>query len=82
MPWHPRAPAGPALTPGQARAGFRRLRQALPCPASGPKSSAPGPGRPKGSKNKRKAPRHPAGKAAPKKRKPAKNPRKKTKQTG
>jgi len=82
MPWHPRTPAGPALTPGQARAGFRRLRQTLPCPASGPKPSTPGPGRPKGSKNKRKAPRHPAGKAAPKKRTPAKNPRKKTKQTG
>jgi len=82
MPWHPRMPAGLALTPGQARAGFRRLRQTLPCPASGPKPSAAGPGRPKGSKNKRKAPHHPVGKAVPKKRRPAKNPRKKTKQTG
>jgi hypothetical protein len=82
MPWHPPRPAGGELTPGQARAGFRRLRQTLPRPASGPKPSRPGPGRPKGSKNKRKAPRHPAGKTTPKKRKPAKKPRKKTKQTG
>ena len=82
MPWHPRRPAGGILTPGQARAGFRHVRQLLGTPASAPKPARPGPGRPKGSKNKRKAPRHPAGKATPKKRKPAKNPRKKTKQTG
>jgi hypothetical protein len=82
MPWHPRRPAGGIMTPGQARAGFRLLREALGTPASPAKPSRPGPGRPKGSKNKRKAPRHPAGKAAPKTRKPAKNPRKKTKQTG
>ena len=56
MPWHPRMPAGLALTPGQARAGFRRLRQTLPCPASGPKPSAAGPGRPKGSRTSGKHP--------------------------
>jgi hypothetical protein len=82
MPWHPPAPPAGDLTPGQARAGFRRLRDALGTPASAAKPARPGPGRPKGSKNKRKAPRHPAGKAAPKKRRPAKKPRKKTKQTG
>jgi hypothetical protein len=82
MPWHPRRPAGGELTPGQARAGFRRVREALGSPASPAKPAAPGPGRPEGSKNKQKAPRHPAGKNAPKTRKPAKKPRKKTKQTG
>jgi hypothetical protein len=82
MPWHPRRPAGGILTPGQARAGFRLLRETLGSPAGVPKPSRAGPGRPKGSENKRKAPRHPVGKAAPKERKPAKNPRKKTKQTG
>jgi len=82
MPWHPRRPAGGVMTPGQARAGFRLLRQALGTPAGAAKPARPGPGRPKGSRNKRKAPRCPAGKAAPKKLKPAKNPRKKTKQTG
>jgi hypothetical protein len=82
MPWHPPRPPAGDPTPGQARAGFRRLRETLGTPAGAPKPSRPGPGRPKGSKNKRKAPRHPAGKAAPKKRRPAKNPRKKTKQTG
>jgi hypothetical protein len=82
MPWHPPRPASGELTPGQARAGFRLLRQALGSPASSAKPAAPGPGRPKGAKNKRKAPRHPVGKTSVKKRKPAKKPRKKTKQTG
>jgi len=82
MPWHPPRPAGGELTPGQARAGFRLLRAALSTPAGIPKPARPGPGRPKGSKNKRKAPRHPAGKANPKKPKPAKNPRKRIKPTG
>ena len=82
MPWQPPRPAGGELTPGQARAGFRLLRHALGTPASGAKPAAPGPGRPKGSRNKRKAPRHPAGKTTVKTKKPAKNPRKKTKQTG
>jgi DDE superfamily endonuclease len=82
MPWHPPRPAAGQLTPGQARAGFRLLRAATGTPAGVPKPSRPGPGRPKGSKNKRKAPRHPVGKAKPKTRKPPKKPRKKTKQTG
>jgi DDE superfamily endonuclease len=82
MPWQPRRPAGGEMTPGQVRAGFRRIRETLGSPASGAKPGTAGPGRPKGSKNKQKAPRHPAGKTTPKKRRPAKNPRKKTKQTG
>jgi hypothetical protein len=76
MPWHPRRPAGGALTPGQARAGFRRVRETLGSPASVAKPAAPGPGRPRGSKNKNKAPRQPVGKTSPKKRKQAKKPRK------
>jgi hypothetical protein len=82
MPWQPRRPAGAELTPGQVRAAFRRVRETLGTPASGAKPGKAGPGRPKGSKNKQKAPRHPVGKTTPKKRRPAKNPRKKTKQTG
>ena len=82
LPWQPRKPAGAVLTPAQVRAGFRRVRETLASPASVAKPGTPGPGRPKGSKNKRPAPRHPVGKTTPKKRRPAKNPRKKTKQTG
>jgi len=70
------------MTPGQVRAGFRRVRETLGTPASAAKPGKPGPGRPEGSKNKRKTARHPAGKTTPKKRRPARNPRKKTKQTG
>jgi len=82
MPWHPRKPAGPEMTPGQVRAGFRRVRETLGTPASAAKPGKPGPGRPEGSKNKRKTARHPAGKTTPKKRRPARNPRKKAKRTG
>jgi hypothetical protein len=85
LPWQrPQArPAEPReLTPGRVRAGFRLLRGTLGTPASVAKPGKPGPGRPKGSKNKHKAPRCPVGKTSPKKRRPAKNPRKKTKQTG
>jgi DDE superfamily endonuclease len=82
LPWQPRRPAGGEMTPGQVRAGFRRVRETLGTPASTAKPGKPGPGRPKGSKNKRKAPRHPVGKTTPKQPKHAKKPRKKTKQTG
>jgi hypothetical protein len=82
MPWQPRGPAGGVLTPAQVRAGFRLVRETLGTPASVAKPGKPGPGRPKGSKNKRKAARCPVGKTSPKKGRPAKNPRKKTKQTG
>ena len=62
LPWQPPRPGPAGLTPGQARAAFSRLRQTLPCPARPPKPSAPGPGRPAGSKNTTPAPRHPPGK--------------------
>ena len=82
MPWHPRRLAAGEMTPAQVRAGFRRARETAGTPASVAKPSRPGPGRPPGSRNKHKAPRYLAGKTSPKKRRPAKNPRKKTKQTG
>ena len=53
LPWErPRNPG--ALTPSRVRRGFRRLRATLGTPASPPKSTTPGPGRPKGT---RKPPR-------------------------
>jgi hypothetical protein len=50
------------LTPARIRRGFRRLRPKLARPARPPKATRPGPGRPKGSKNKSPAPRHDVGK--------------------
>jgi hypothetical protein len=53
LPWErPRKPGD--LTPARVRRGFRRLRAAIGTPASPPKSTTPGPGRPKGT---RKPPR-------------------------
>ena len=61
LPWQ--QPCAPGrLTPARVRRGFRRIRQDLPVPASAPKPSRPGPGRPAGSKNKRPATRHDVGK--------------------
>jgi DDE superfamily endonuclease len=49
LPWE--RPTSPAqLTPARVRRGFRRLRASLGTPASPPKSSKPGPGRPKGTR--------------------------------
>jgi hypothetical protein len=65
LPWQrpqSRTPRTQVMTPGRVRAGFRGARQALGSPASAAKPGTPGPGRPPGSKNKDKAPRHPAGK--------------------
>jgi hypothetical protein len=62
LPWQPRPPEPGAVTPGQARAGFRRARETAGTPAGPAKPAGPGPGRPRGSKNKRKAPRQPVGK--------------------
>ncbi len=53
LPWErPRAPH--ELTPARTRRGFRRLRAAIGTPASPPKYTKAGPGRPKGT---RKPPR-------------------------
>jgi DDE superfamily endonuclease len=80
LPWQRPLPAG-AMTPGRVRAGFRQARQQAGTPASPPKPSRPGPGRPKGSKNTSKAPRHPAGKTTPKKASTARKKRKHAKRT-
>ncbi len=61
LPWQ--QPCAPGrLTPSRVRRGYRRIRQDLPVPASAPKPSRPGPGRPKGTKNQRPATRHDVGK--------------------
>jgi hypothetical protein len=62
LPWQARPPQPAAMTPGQVRAGFRRARETAGTPAGPAKPAGPGPGRPKGSKNARKAPSQPVGK--------------------
>jgi DDE superfamily endonuclease len=61
LPWQRPCPPG-RLTPARVRRGYRRIRQSLPVPASAPKPSRPGPGRPAGSKNQRPATRYDVGK--------------------
>ena len=80
LPWQPPQPAA-AMTPARVRAGFPRARAATGTPARTPKPSAPGPGRPKGSKNKQKAPRHRPGKTTPKQPRNVDNHRNKAEQT-
>jgi hypothetical protein len=75
LPWQPPQPPG-AMTPARVRRGFRAVRDTLGTPAAPPKPSHPGPGRPKGSANRHKAPRHPIGKPHPKPRRHAKRPAK------
>ncbi|MCA1674252.1 MAG: transposase [Actinobacteria bacterium] len=61
-PWE-KPPIKPdRLTPARVRRGFRRLRPKTTLPASAPKPSRPGPGRPPGSPNSQRAPRHDVGK--------------------
>lgn len=80
MPWQP--PQPPAqMTPGRVRAGFRRAREQAGTPARTAKPSRAGPGRPKGSKNKHKAPRYQAGKTT-KRTRHAKKPRTTASPTG
>jgi len=55
-PWHPKPQPGTVTSPYRTRLGFRRLRARLGSPAKSAKFSRPGPGRPKGSKNRPKAP--------------------------
>ena len=73
LPWQ--QPCAPGrLTPARVRRGFRRIRQDLPVPASAPKPSRPGPGRPAGSKNQRPATRHDVGKTVKREEPKKKNP--------
>jgi hypothetical protein len=61
-PWE-RKPVTPArLSPARVRRGFRAVRLTAVLPASAPKFSWPGPGRPAGSGNARRAPLHDPGK--------------------
>jgi hypothetical protein len=62
-PWE--APLDPdRLTPARVRRGFPRIRRTVGLPASAPKPTRPGPGRPKSSRNRRQAPRYTVGKQA------------------
>jgi len=56
-PWETPAPPQ-RLTPARVRRGFRHLRTKILCPASAPKPSRPGPGRPPGRRNSHPTPRH------------------------
>jgi hypothetical protein len=61
-PWE-KKPVTPArLSPARVRRGFRAVRLTIATPAGAPKFSRPGPGRPAGSRNPRRAPRHDPGK--------------------
>ena len=80
LPWQRPQPPG-AMTPARVRRGFRAACQTAGTPAAPPRPGRPGPGRPAGSKNKRKAPRHDVGKTHPKGRHRPKR-RTKTKQRG
>jgi hypothetical protein len=56
-PWEQPAPPQ-RLTPARVRRGFRHLRAQTTRPASAPKPSHPGPGRPAGRRNTHPTPRH------------------------
>jgi hypothetical protein len=58
LPWQPPLPAA-AMTPGRVRRGFGHLLPRIGSPATWPKHTRPGPGRPKGSRSTPAA-RHPA----------------------
>lgn len=58
LPWEKPVPPE-RLSPGRVRRGFRRVTSALATPATSPKPATPGPGRPKGSRNKVTRPHHP-----------------------
>ncbi len=60
-PWERSLPAE-RLTPARVRRGFRYLRAKTSQPASAPKPSHPGPGRPPGTKNRVRAIRYDVGK--------------------
>ena len=61
LPWQRPQPPG-TMTPARVRRGFRAVRETVATPAAPPRPGKPGPGRPKGSKNQHKAPRHDVGK--------------------
>jgi hypothetical protein len=60
LPWQRPQPPG-SMTPARVRRGFRAVRATVGTPAAPPKPGKRGPGRPKGSPNRHKAPRHDVG---------------------
>jgi hypothetical protein len=60
-PWERPAPPG-RLTPARVRRGFRNIRWTTLLPARAPKPSRPGPGRPRGSRNRHPTTCHDVGK--------------------
>jgi hypothetical protein len=60
-PWERPAPAD-RLTPARVRRSFRNIRPKTALPASAPKPTRPGPGRPTGSRNHQPAPSYDVGK--------------------
>jgi hypothetical protein len=60
-PWEKPLPPD-RLTPGRVRRGFPRIHRTTARPATAPKLSRPGPGRPNGVPNSSPAPRYPVGK--------------------
>jgi hypothetical protein len=75
LPWQRPQPPG-TMTPARVRRGFRCVRDQVGTPAAPPKPCTPGPGRPKGSPNRHKAPRHDVGKHHPEGKKRTKRPAK------
>jgi hypothetical protein len=65
LPWQRPQPPG-TMTPARVRRGFRAVCETAGTPAAPPKPAKPGPGRPKGSPNRHKAPHHDVGKRHPK----------------
>jgi hypothetical protein len=63
-PWERPVTEPHRRTPARIRRGFRNLRPKTTLPATAPKPSRPGPGRPPGSKNKQRARQHDVGKNA------------------
>jgi hypothetical protein len=61
-PWEKPITEPQRLTPGRVRRGFRNLRRKTALPASAPKPTHPGPGRPPGSRNQQRATHHDIGK--------------------
>ncbi|GAA4981688.1 hypothetical protein GCM10025734_02270 [Kitasatospora paranensis] len=59
-PWERPQPAD-RLTPARVRRGFRNIRTTLTCPAHVARPSRPGPGRPPGQPNRRRAPEYDVG---------------------
>ena len=61
-PWEKRVTEPRKLSPARIRRGFRNLRPNTALPASAPKPTHPGPGRPPGTPNTHRATRHNIGK--------------------